>query len=99
MSAQLITTDDLYVFKLELLSEIQSLIVNNGNFQNQKKWLKSNEVRKFLKISPGTLQNLRINGTLSFTKIGSIFYYDYNEIEKLLANNKIDFSSPPDKLK
>jgi hypothetical protein len=99
MAAQFITTDDLYVFKLELLSEIKSLIATNANFQNQKKWLKSNEVRKLLKISPGTLQNFRINGTLSFTKIGSIFYYDYNEIEKLLTNNKIDSTSPPNKPK
>jgi hypothetical protein len=35
-----------------------------------KQWLKSVDVRKMLNISPGTLQNLRINGTLRYTKIG-----------------------------
>lgn len=91
MSAQVITTDDLYVFKLELLSEIKSLLESNSKSFQQKKWLKSNEVKKLLKISPGTLQNLRINGTLSFTRIGALIYYDYDEIEKLLSENKRNF--------
>lgn len=34
--------------------------------------------------SPGTLQNLRINGTLNFTRIGSIIYYKQEDINKLL---------------
>uniref|UniRef100_UPI0025C5CFA9 helix-turn-helix domain-containing protein n=1 Tax=Flavobacterium sp. UBA6046 TaxID=1946552 RepID=UPI0025C5CFA9 len=55
----------------------------------QKQWLKSNEVRKLLNISPGTLQNLRINGTLSYTKIGCILYYPYQDIEKLMEHNKV----------
>lgn len=36
---------------------------------------------------PGTLQNLRINGTLTFTKIGGIMYYNYSDIEKVLNGN------------
>jgi hypothetical protein len=52
-----------------------------------KKWLKSSEVRKMLNISPGTLQNLRINGTLRFTKIGSIMYYKLEDINRVLEGN------------
>lgn len=37
-----------------------------------------------LNISPGTLQNLRINGMLPFTKVGSIAYYDITDIEKMM---------------
>ena len=33
-----------------------------------------------LRISPGTLQNLRVNGTLAYTKIGGIIYYKYEDI-------------------
>ncbi len=55
--------------------------------QQIKQWLKSNEVRKLLNISPGTLQNLRINGTLTYTKIGGIMYYSYSDIEKVLNGN------------
>ncbi|MBO6533302.1 MAG: DNA-binding protein, partial [Muricauda sp.] len=40
-------------------------------------------------ISPGTLQNLRINGTLPYTKIGGVLYYEYHEIMGVLEQNKI----------
>lgn len=40
-----------------------------------------------LNISPGTLQNLRINGTLRFTKMGSIIYYKLEDINKILEEN------------
>jgi hypothetical protein len=41
-------------------------------------------VKNLLKISPGTLQNLRMNGTLRFTKIGGILYYKYEDIIEVL---------------
>ena len=40
-----------------------------------------------LGISPGTLQNLRTNGTLPFTKIGSLIYYPYEDVIKVLEMN------------
>lgn len=82
MNLEIITKEDLAAFKGELLTEIKQLI-QPGQGQSRK-WIKSNEVRKLLNISPGTLQNLRINGTLSFTKIGSIIYYKLEDINKLL---------------
>ncbi len=87
MAIEVITREDLNEFRELLLSELNTLF--NSKPQQQKQWLKSNEVRKLLNISPGTLQNLRINGTLSFTKIGSILYYPYQDIEKLLEHNKV----------
>jgi hypothetical protein len=41
-----------------------------------------------LGISPGTLQNMRVNGTLPFTKMGGILFYDSAEIQKILESNK-----------
>ncbi|GAC1314726.1 MAG: helix-turn-helix domain-containing protein [Mucilaginibacter sp.] len=82
MNLEIITKEDLAVFKSDLLSEIKQLM-QPGQGQSQK-WIKSNEVRKLLNISPGTLQNLRINGTLSVTRIGSIIYYKLEDINKLL---------------
>ena len=61
MGATIITTEDLHEFKMELLEDIKQLLHTQSG-QVKKKWLKSPEVRKFLGISPGTLQNLRING-------------------------------------
>lgn len=84
MPAQIITTDDLREFKIELLDEIRT-IVSEQKTPATKKWLKSSEVRKILNMSPGTLQTLRVNGTLPSTKIGGTHYYNLSDIEKLLS--------------
>jgi Helix-turn-helix domain len=46
--------------------------------------IKSNEVRKLLSISPGTLHNLRITGKIKSKKIGNLHYYKQEEIAKLM---------------
>ena len=51
MNLEIITKQDLAAFKSELLTEIRQLM-QPGQGQS-KKWLKSNEVRKLLNISPG----------------------------------------------
>jgi hypothetical protein len=84
MNVELVTREDLRRLE-DLLNEIKQ-IVQPGQSQT-KKWLKSSEVRKMLNISPGTLQNLRINGTLRFTKMGSIMYYKLEDINKVLEGN------------
>ncbi len=88
MATEIITTDDLREFKVELLDEFKKILKEHSG-QPTKKWLKSPEVRKLLDISPGTLQNLRINGTLPFTKIGGVIYYDYQDIHKMLTENRV----------
>ena len=86
MAIEVLTKEDLNQFKTELFAEISQLLVATP--QNKQKWLKSKEVLELLTISPGTLQNLRINGTLTFTKIGGTIYYDQEDINKLLERNK-----------
>ena len=92
MAATIITTEDLQEFKFELLEDIKRLLNSKTGHKN-KKWLKSLEVRELLGISPGTLQNLRINGTIPYTKIGGVLYYDHDEILKILDANRIDNKS------
>lgn len=89
MPTSIITTEDLKEFKDELLTEIREMFQRQENGIASKKWLKSTEVMKMLKISPGTLQNFRVNGTLPFTKIGGIIYYDASDIQDILTSNKI----------
>lgn len=85
MKVELITKDDLEVFKQELIAEIRKSRFNLKNTDHtQKEWLKSYEVRKLLGISAGTLQNLRLNETLPYTKIGGLMYYRYEDIRKLM---------------
>ena len=89
MPTTIVTTEDLMEFKLELLEEIKKLLNNpSESGSGSKKWLKSTEVMKLLQISPGTLQNFRINGNLPFTRIGGSIYYDADEINKILMENR-----------
>lgn len=88
MAATLITTDDLRIFKEELLEDIKAIMNHQSGFA-PKKWLRSPEVRDLLCISLGTLQNLRINGTLPYTKVGGVIYYDYEDIQKVMLKNRV----------
>lgn len=87
MIANLITIEDLDQFRVLLLDEIKKLYFQKHP-QATRKWLKSHEVRRILAISPGSLQNMRVNGQLPFTKIGGIIYYDAEDIDRMLTNNK-----------
>lgn len=82
---QIATVGDLEKLKQELLNEFKKLTTESPS--QQKKWLKSNEVKKLLNISTGTLQNLRMNGSLPHSKIGGILYFDYQGIMKVLESN------------
>ena len=86
MAISIITKEDLQQFKIELLEGIKELL--QVRTTEQKLWLRTSEVKELLNISSGTLQNLRINGTLSYTKIGGLLYYNYKDIEKLLMKSK-----------
>jgi len=86
MVVNIITKEDLQEFKDELLKEIKNLF--NVKISEQKLWLRSSEVRELLNISSGTLQNLRNEGSITYTRIGGTLYYNYKDIEKMLNGNK-----------
>lgn len=83
MNLNIITLEDLLQFKTELFTEMNRLLQSNKESQT-KQWLRSAEVRKMLNISPGTLQNLRVSGTLPYRKIGGSMFYNREEIEKIM---------------
>lgn len=86
MPLELLTRQDLLEFKKELLDELQKLFPGDG--RNTSTLLKSREVCTLLRISPGTLQNLRKNETLCYIRIGGILYYDREDIEKLKGKRR-----------
>ncbi|MFV0269412.1 MAG: helix-turn-helix domain-containing protein [Draconibacterium sp.] len=47
-------------------------------------WLDNQDVCLLLKISPRTLQTLRDNGTLAFSRISKKIYYKPEDVEKIL---------------
>ncbi len=96
MATQIITPEDLDQFKQELLTDIKDLLEESTAFieqsrdavpKEEKQWIKSHQVQRLLGISPGTLQNLRINGTIPYSKVGGVLFYNKKDIEKILENN------------
>ena len=94
---EIATKGDLIQLRDEILQAISKLSDMKG-LTNQK-WLKSPEVRKMLDISHGSLQTLRINGTLPYTKLGGSLYYDIEDIQKVMEQNKHNVPSSKDRAK
>lgn len=89
MPAEILTTDDLREFKLEMISEIKQLLGSlNNQITNEKRFLKSSELQELLDMSPASLQNLRNARVLPYTKIGGTFYYDWEDIVQLMTKFK-----------
>ena len=91
MPAEIITKEDLLTFRQEIVQEFQKIVADH--VEPPRKWLRSPEVRQMLNISPATLQNLRVNGSIPYSKIDSIFFYPQDEIMKLLEKNQRKQSS------
>jgi hypothetical protein len=49
-----------------------------------KPLLTSGEVRKLLKISPGTLQKLRVKGVLLYMRLDGAFRYRVEDVERAM---------------
>jgi len=90
MEIDIVTKQDLKAFKSEILEEIRVIFQDKGNQMNStdRSWLRSAEVRKMLRISPGTLQNLRINGTLPYRKIGGTMNYQRQDIHNMMEGKR-----------
>lgn len=83
---EIATRADLINLKQDLVKEFTNLLKIKPS--DQKEYLKSADVRKMLGISAGTLQSLRINQTLVFTKLNGTLYYKYDDVIAALNSNK-----------
>lgn len=85
MAIEIITKDDLEAFRKTLLNDISALLACNKT--ESAEWLRCADVRKMLKVSTGTVQNLRISGKLKSQKIGGIHFYNLTDIQNMLDGN------------
>jgi hypothetical protein len=85
-----ITKKDLDAFEARLLKKIAEQIVQFSSRGSQ--WIKSSEVKRLLKCSASTLQNLRNKGKLPYYKYGGTLYYSYYEILKIIDENKVQIT-------
>jgi len=83
---QIATIEDLQIMEERILEEIRSL--KKSKPTDPQKWVKSKQAREILGCSPGTLSNLRQNGSIEFSKIGGTLYYSLDSINLKLEANK-----------
>jgi hypothetical protein len=89
MPAEILTTDDLREFKMEMLAEIKQLIDELSRLNKaDKKYLKSLELQEILDMSPASLQNLRNARVLPYSKLGGTIYYDWDDIVQIMNKFK-----------
>ena len=99
LKREIISIDDLSNEQIEVLMEEvyqeefagkePESIQNLSKDANLEDWIDGQEVMIKLRISPRTLQTLRSNGTIPFTRIGHKLYYLKQDIERILRNNYV----------
>lgn len=80
----MLTKDDLRQLRILIVNDIKELLEielkKTDEDDLNSEWLRSKSVRKFLDISPGTLQNLRISGKIQFKQIMRSYYYKKSDL-------------------
>ena len=75
--------------KINTIVKFVTAIESKAKEQPEDGWVDSYEVCTFLKISDRTLQRLRVEGVINFSRIRGKNFYRISEIERLLQNNVI----------
>lgn len=85
MSMEIVTREDLQIFRLQLLKDIQEIIsrVKDSTY-NKPEGYKTVHVRKMLGCSINKLVLLRTTGKIRVKKIGGTLYYNKEDIKRLL---------------
>ena len=82
---------DLIIFERKAFEEFATKIeqfilrVSNSPVVKTNNWLDHQDVCQRLKISKRTLQTLRDNGTLAYTKIGNRTYYLPEDVDSIIT--------------
>lgn len=87
MQLDIITKEDLLIFRQELLQDLLRAIGDRKD-TSARRFIKSGEARALLDISSNTLNSMVINGRLHRSKLGGVWYYDINEITNVLSQRK-----------
>jgi hypothetical protein len=92
MEISIVTQDDLQALKADLINYLDQLKADLMQQQPQNQpeeiLLKSHQVQRMLAISAGTLQTLRNNGSIPYSKIGGVIFYKKRDILKVIEENQ-----------
>ena len=83
----LTTKDDLKDLENRLVERLKEL---DSEKTITKNWLRSGELQELLGLSSSGLQNLRVSGVIPYSRIQGSIYYNYDDILKILEENKIE---------
>ena len=85
MGTDIVTKEDLEIFRINLLKEIKSIVeVRFQPSAERPEGYKTSDVRKMLGCSVNKLVSLRITRKLRTKKIGGTLYYNKEDIKRLL---------------
>lgn len=76
--------EDLESLKDEIITAIKEHC--KPAYSIEKDLIKTDDVLNMLGISAGTLQTLRKNGTIPYSKFGGILFYKKSEILKIISD-------------
>lgn len=90
MAAQVVTTEDLQHFRIQLLNELKTFVgeLINDKAGNSIEGYKTKQVRQILGCCTNTLQALRVSGKLRCRKVGGRLYYMRDDVQKLFEDGK-----------
>lgn len=77
-------TFEAMLFKFESFAQKIEVLCRLHGDKELTEWLDNQDVCLLLNISPRTLQTLRDNGTLAFSRINHKIFYKSADVEKIL---------------
>ena len=82
----------------EIFAEKVERLCREQEDLGEKEWLDSNDVCRLLCISPRTLQTMRENGTLAYTKISHKVYYRPEDVKDVFLSSLEELSEKVEKI-
>ena len=70
--------------KFENFASRMEALCRLNNDMDIREWMDNEDVCRLLNISPRTLQTLRDNRTLAFSRINNKLYYKPSDVEKII---------------
>jgi len=86
MSVEIVTKEDLQLFRMQLLSDIRAIMTaqNTKSVNQSVEGYKTRDVRKILGCSVNKLISLRIARKIRWKKVGGTVYYNRDDVRKLV---------------
>ena len=66
---------------------LEQMNIKFDSIKQPKKYYRNKNLKEIFGLSDNTIITYRDNNTLPFTKIGEIYYYPVDEIDKILQKN------------